>query len=856
MTFDPASCPKRAFESCVKKVEARVSGRQYAVEGVTFDADDKSMTCKWKKGVGYKSVYSWFESALGDNDLTFRIHCLSPQASDPVAATSPAAASKVSAAQVDVGPAAASGSAAASAAGEPLPANIAKRPRSEPRTLAEPSAKAKVVAAPLLEQAASPLNTLLPLVRADAPLSLAWLPVKAFELDRGAEVDPVTSRSYVNIRKLGEGAFGTTYRMVDATAGTRVVKKQLRTSGSEASWEFFHEVALLARLAHDNVVRLIDVEVRPFTLVFEDAGNDLEVHVKATGPLQEGPAADIVRQMAEGLAYLHAQAVIHGDVKPSNVAVDGREQVRILDLGCAIIALPGYRSCRPRADVQQHGLRYCTLSYRAPEVLLGDTGFSFPLDAWSCGCVWVYLRKAGHIFAAPAAILVVFEVFSRVGSPTGEELAYFQQLPLWSSQMPQFERPPFENIFAAPASPRTVELLKGLFTLSPWKRLSMQAARHAFVAASVEACPPSVGVPAALEATFSRAPETGAVLSATPLEVAPPTALPPSSVASAAARPAALDDVPTPCAASTPFSAAPGPASMELVAGTDGTTAWQGERAPFSLLAGNVGPAVLGWLRDGFSEEAEWSFEPSADAKDRKTENGNKLEIAFHLLATNKKVPLKLNALTASSPANSRWRAWILAFKAKNAGNFGVMQDRIRAAVESLAHPGANGTAFLEENIEDWALSLGALQVLRPTEREDPRHFDGGASFVHLGLTLHGTRCLHLKVGDPLDTVSVPCRPGHVYVGNLAAAEHWVQHPAPAPDTECMATEALGLVQLVLLARSRTFRNSFGGTQSSGPNPRVTFKAVAEAQIEAFREGEWRLPSLDECVCRQLELDL
>ncbi len=48
-----------------------------------------------------------------------------------------------------------------------------------------------------------------------------------------------------------------------------------------------------------------------------------------------------------------------------------------------MVALPGYRSRRPAADILKHGLLYCSLWYRAPEILMGDANFAFPADLWS-----------------------------------------------------------------------------------------------------------------------------------------------------------------------------------------------------------------------------------------------------------------------------------------------------------------------------------------------------------------------------------------------------------------------------------------------------------------------------------------
>ena len=104
-----------------------------------------------------------------------------------------------------------------------------------------------------------------------------------------------------------------------------------------------------------------------------------------------------------------------------------------------------------------------------------------------------------------------------------------------------------------------------------------------------------------------------------------------------------------------------------------------------------------------------------------------------------------------------------------------------------MPKPGANGRAFQTESIHEWALSLGALQVIKGSERSDPIHWDGGSSFLHLGITLHGRRTLFLTA-EAEPGLEVQTERGHVYCGNLAAAEHHVCHAEPQATEEAMQT--------------------------------------------------------------------
>ena len=323
-------------------------------------------------------------------------------------------------------------------------------------------------------------------------------------------------------------------------------------------------------------------------------------------------------------------------------------------------------------------------------------------------------------------------------------------------------------------------------------------------------------------------------------------------------------------AAPAPPAPAAGPAEplfLDLATISDGSTSFSGGRGPFSILTGNIGPDVLQYLRDGVREESDWTWTPDEQAqKDRKGEAGSKLEIAYHLRPSKKKVKMiLLNGRQAHNPGFSQWRAFVAAFKLKNAENLDFLQTLIRDKLEAVSEPGANGRAFQTDSIGEWAFSLGAMQVLSRGARQDPPHWDGGCSYFHMGICLWGQRELILETVQPqvdgqpaqaAESVRLQCAPGHLYAGNLTAPYHSVVHAAPVEGEEALHTTVLGPVNVVLLCRSRCYRNSYGCTGAKGPNPHMTAQAVAEAQRVALNDRRWLLPSLEDCQLAELETDL
>ena len=903
---------KAKFGRLAGLIQKRVHGRQYSVSGCEVDEDARSVQCRWKRSVGYKSVQSWIGQALGDSDAEFALRCIletdvgKGDQAHPERPRQPSLALPAPSlghlAEVDAADALA---AHAKAAASPAP-SLARPAEFEAAVAPAAPAKAEATSAAYEVQTGPVSKRLCLPAPASASgariLSHAWLPVKAFELDRGADIDPKAKSKFVKLTDISSGTFGITERAIDETTNRVVVLKRLRTQPADkkgkendtrdSSWEFHHEVFLLTQLRHENIVQLLDVFVHPYTLVLADAGTDLQEHVKQFGSLEEWPAALVARQVAAGIGHMHAMMVIHCDLKPSNAAIDSRGRVQVLDLGCSVVALPGYRSCRPRSDIIKYGLPYCSIYYRAPEILLGDPAFNFPVDCWAAGCLWAWVLDGKHTFAGDSMVGMVFEILSRLGSPIGEDLQYFAALPLWLIQSPTFSPQPLSCCLAKPVSHWSAAVLSGLWRLAPSKRLDMRTVTEAFLefpwggAAAVAAQGSASLALDSLDSGFA-----SSVAAVAPTEAAiPPSSEPPAvrrrrrlrlpsgpeaAVPSADASPTGAPQAAVPLAALAAAPAPPAPAAgpaeplfLDLATISDGSTSFSGGRGPFSILTGNIGPDVLQYLRDGVREESDWTWTPDEEAqKDRKGEAGSKLEIAYHLRPSKKKAKngLRLNGRQAHNPGFSQWRAFVAAFKLKNAENLDFLQTLIRDKLEAVSEPGANGRAFQTDSIGEWAFSLGAMQVLSRGARQDPPHWDGGCSYFHMGICLWGQRELILETVQPqvdgqpaqaAESVRLQCAPGHLYAGNLTAPYHSVVHAAPVEGEEALHTTVLGPVNVVLLCRSRCYRNSYGCTGAKGPNPHMTAQAVAEAQRVALNDRRWLLPSLEDCQLAELETDL
>eukprot|EP00966_Prymnesium_polylepis_P086177 1994698-Prymnesium_polylepis.1 len=102
-----------------------------------------------------------------------------------------------------------------------------------------------------------------------------------------------------------------------------------------------------------------------------------------------------MRQVLEGLAYIHDAGVIHRDLKPQNILVDAEGIAKLADFGLA-------RMCPLRGTTLTPQL--VTRWYRAPEILLGETRYAAPVDMWSFGCVLAECVNNQPLFAGDSEI--------------------------------------------------------------------------------------------------------------------------------------------------------------------------------------------------------------------------------------------------------------------------------------------------------------------------------------------------------------------------------------------------------------------------------------------------------------------
>lgn len=101
--------------------------------------------------------------------------------------------------------------------------------------------------------------------------------------------------------------------------------------------QVYHEIAVLKKLNHPNIVKLVEVLDDPDSdnlyMVFEFLEKGPVIEIPTSTPLSETQAWTYFRDVVLGIEYLHHQKIIHRDIKPSNLLLDDKGTVQIADFG-------------------------------------------------------------------------------------------------------------------------------------------------------------------------------------------------------------------------------------------------------------------------------------------------------------------------------------------------------------------------------------------------------------------------------------------------------------------------------------------------------------------------------------------
>ena len=249
------------------------------------------------------------------------------------------------------------------------------------------------------------------------------------------------SKYYTIQTDIGQGSYGKVKRVRHKKLGEeramKIVSKQSESSQNE--------IEILRRVSHPNIVNIFEIfeDSKKYYIITEILdGGELFEFITNQGTFMESDAAILMKQILQGVNYLHSQYIVHRDLKPENIMLIAKPNsgkkysLKIIDFGTAIQIRPG----------QKINKFIGTSYYIAPEVLAEN--YNEKCDVWSCGVIMYILLCGYPPFNGSSNV----DIFHNI----------------------QYSQPMFNEEEWKDVSPSAIDLIKNMLNKNPNKRFTAE----------------------------------------------------------------------------------------------------------------------------------------------------------------------------------------------------------------------------------------------------------------------------------------------------------------------------------------------------------------------------------------------
>jgi serine/threonine protein kinase len=209
------------------------------------------------------------------------------------------------------------------------------------------------------------------------------------------------------LEEIGKGGMATVYRAYDSSlnrnVAIKVMNEELAQEDPQFVENFLREAQNAAAISHPNIVQIyfIGEEQGKYYLVMEMLdGQSLDELLESTGPLDEATVLKIATQVTEALKAANANKLVHGDLKPQNIFITKKGDVKLLDFGLAKLAsspfmtLALYKQGEVEVEKKSDGDVWGSPYYISPE-RVGQIAEDFRSDIYSLGAT-MFHALVGH----------------------------------------------------------------------------------------------------------------------------------------------------------------------------------------------------------------------------------------------------------------------------------------------------------------------------------------------------------------------------------------------------------------------------------------------------------------------------
>ncbi|PWN98580.1 putative PHO85-cyclin-dependent protein kinase [Tilletiopsis washingtonensis] len=281
----------------------------------------------------------------------------------------------------------------------------------------------------------------------------------------------------------GEGTYATVFKGRSRTTNEVVALKEIHLDAEEGTPSTaIREISLMKELRHVNIVRLHDVihTESKLMLVFEFMEQDLKKYMDIhgeRGALDPTTVRSFMFQLLKGTAFCHENRVLHRDLKPQNLLINKRGELKLADFGLArAFGIP----------VNTFSNEVVTLWYRAPDVLLGSRTYSTSIDVWSAGCIMAEMISGVPLFRGRDNNDQLNQILRILGTPDENTIKRLvnDSPEIQIRPFPRMPKVPFQQLYPK-AHPLAIDLLEKLLKFDPTQRISAdEALRHPYFTTS------------------------------------------------------------------------------------------------------------------------------------------------------------------------------------------------------------------------------------------------------------------------------------------------------------------------------------------------------------------------------------
>jgi len=261
--------------------------------------------------------------------------------------------------------------------------------------------------------------------------------------------------------------YATVFKGKERTTGNTVALKEIHLDSEEGTPSTaIREISLMKELKHDNILALQDVihTENKLMLVFEYMDKDLKKYMDTYGsPLPPEQIKSFMFQLLRGVAFCHEKHVLHRDLKPQNLLINRRGELKLADFGLArAFGIP----------VNTFSNEVVTLWYRAPDVLLGSRQYSTSIDIWSAGCIMAEMFTGRPLFPGQTNDDQLSRIFRVMGTPTRDTWRGIEDYSEWKDNHFQPHNPINLSSLLPQIDPVGLDLLNKMLRMNPVERAS------------------------------------------------------------------------------------------------------------------------------------------------------------------------------------------------------------------------------------------------------------------------------------------------------------------------------------------------------------------------------------------------